>query len=159
MKRFTLTLLALLLVSCEPESPAALDSSPTGFEAVREIMNSPVDETTIARLNTALGSPADAPMVHVRKNPFAGKDVIVTDANTGESFRTTIVSGSGRGQEVVCSFTNGGSINDYNDFVACRDEHDDCSTRMYTDVIHDPNGTTTVIVTELEVVCEASLNS
>ncbi len=157
MQRFTITLFAFLLVGCEPESPTALDSPPTGFEAIREIMNSPVDETTIARLNAALGRPTDAPLVHVTKNGFVGETVVFTNPNTGESLRGVVARSGSGSQDVVCSFTNGGQREDFEEFLNCADRHPECDIGFETDVHVDTGaGTVTVVITEVQVICEGN---
>ena len=141
-----------LLMGCDAETPAAFDK-PVGYEAVRDIMDSPIDESTIARLNIALGRDADA-RVHVASVLSQG-EVLIMDNSTGEKLWATIAA-SGGGDDVVCTFENGGSIGEYNDFVSCQQAHPDCDLQIQTEN-HIQGNSVTVVITELQIVCQESL--
>ena len=119
----------------------------TGFAAVTAIMASPFDETTIRRLNIALGRAADAPMRMkiVESVRFDGV------RNAQGPTVPTVVAANG-GPDPACSFESGGTYEEYQACVSCADSAgDDCHEEIVLEHEIDSNGAFTTHISALHI--------
>ena len=145
-------LVAFACTDATTPSNHAVDERPednTGFAAVTAIMASPFDETTIRRLNIALGRPADAPM-RVKIVESVRFDGVRNDQGPTVP---TVVAADG-GPDPVCSFESGGTYEEYREYVSCADSAgDDCHEEIVMEHEIDSNGEITTHIRALHIHC------
>lgn len=121
----------------------------TGFAAVTAIMASPFNETTIRRLNIALGRPADAPM-RVKIIESVWFDGVRNDQGPTVP---AVVAADG-GPDPACSFESGGTHEEYQAYVSCADSAgDDCREEVVLEHEIDSNGAITTHLRALHIHC------
>lgn len=152
---FPAVLLALAL-ACESESPSSFEDR-TDYQRIQGIMGSPVNAATLTELNILLGRNPGAPFKMMQT--FEQEEgAFLIDGNTGEKLWATVAASQDSG-DVVCQFDNGGSIEEYNEFIGCRQSNSDCDMGFNTDLhVNTKTGTVTVVITELLVICQESLS-
>lgn len=154
----SLAVLAAVLVStaaCGNEAPTTPETPPSSFAAVKAVMAAPFDHTTVAKLNSAMGRDIDAPMAVVMSWQLSSELLWTVAEGTRDVAEVGRPAVSAYGPDPVCEFENGGSAEEWREYVDCAENaKGDCKHELLTSVDVDGDGIARVTIDGLHVHCK-----
>ncbi len=148
-----LTAVLVSTVACGNEAPTTLEALPSSFATVQAVMAAPFDyRTTVAKLNNAMGREVDAPMAVVMLWQLSSEILWTVAEGRRDAAEVGRPAVSAYGPDPVCEFENGGSAEEWDEYVHCAEAaKGQCRHKLVTSVDVDDNGVARVTIDALHV--------